>query len=26
VPDCGRPLSEARKSSQELEVVALTRI
>jgi hypothetical protein len=26
VPDCGRPLSEARKSSQELEVVALTRV
>ncbi len=25
VPDCGRPIEEARKSSQDLEVVSLTR-
>jgi hypothetical protein len=26
VPECGRPLEEARKSSQDLEVVSLTRL
>jgi hypothetical protein len=26
VPDCGRPLDQARKSRPEVEVVALTRV